>query len=85
MLYGVTTDYEYASKHERDRIEVWSGSFMSVWEAEGYSLPKGGGYMLTTHNGDSVRVECPTPRNERTYQEIDAAINEALNGFYGSD
>lgn len=83
MHFGVTTDYEYTGK--RDRIQVWSGAFMSTWEAEGYSLPKGDGYMLTTYNGDKVRVKCPTPRNYYTYREVDAAIELALNEFYGTD
>lgn len=78
--YGVATDYEWAGK--RDRLVVWSGSFMSTFEAEGIELPKGDGYMLTTYNdGDKVRVSCPTPRDESNYEQVDVAINAALNAY----
>ena len=79
--YGVTSDYEYNATHRRERLDIWSGPFCDVWEAEAYSLA--GGYMLTTHSGDKVRVVCPTPRQDDNYEEIDAAINEALNKHYG--
>lgn len=78
--FGVATDYDYTGK--RDKVIVWSGSFMGTFEAEGLSLPKGDGYMLTTYNGDKVRVECPTPRETENYEEIDAKINAALNAHY---
>lgn len=78
--YGVATDYEWAGK--RDRLVVWSGSFMSTFEAEGIELPKVDGYMLTTYNdGDKVRVTCPAPRNESNFHEVDAAINAAMNEY----
>ena len=81
MQYGVMTDYEYNSEHKRERITVWSGTFMDSWEAEGYSLPGRNGYMLTTYNGDKVRVACPM-RDDSTYQEVDAAISSALEAHY---
>ena len=77
MRYGVMTDYEYNSEHKRERITVWSGPFMSTFEAEGYSLPGRNGYMLTTYNGDKVRVACAM-RNGQTYEAVDKAISEAL-------
>lgn len=76
--YGVAQDYEYSATHKRERIQVWSGPFMSVWEAEGYSLPKRNGYMLTTYNGDKVRVSTPLRRDDN-YREVDSAISDALN------
>ena len=81
MRYGVMTDYDYNSEHKRERISVWSGQFMGTWEAEGYSLPKRDGYMLTTYNGDKVRVACAM-RDDSTYQEVDAAISTALTEHY---
>lgn len=80
--FGITTDYDYTGK--RDRLDVWEGSFMSSRTAEGYSLPKGDGYMLTDYNGHKIRVECPVPRDENTYREVDEAINLALNEHYAS-
>lgn len=79
-LYGIATDYEWTGK--RDRIVVWSGPFMSTFEAEGIELPRGDGYMLTTYNdGDKVRVSCPAPRNETNFREVDQAINDAMNEY----
>jgi len=78
--FGVTTDYDARGK--RDYLDVWAGGFMSEWEARGVSLPMGDGYMLTTYNGDKVRVTCPTPRNETNYREIDAAIQDAMAAHY---
>ena len=71
------TDYEYNADHKRERITVWSGPFMGTFEAEGYSLPGRDGYMLTTYNGDKVRVACAM-RNEQTYEVVDKAVSEAL-------
>lgn len=80
--FGVMTDYEYRVSHKRDRIVVWSGPFYSTFEAEGYSLPNGAGYMLTTYNGDKVRVECPSPREQDNYEEADLLIAAALNAHF---
>lgn len=80
--YGVMTDYEYNVDHKRQRLTVWSGAFMAVHEAWGVSLPKNDGYMLTTYNGDKVRVTCPVERTEDNYREVDAAISAALDAHY---
>lgn len=77
--YGVIRDYDYSETHKRERLTIWSGSFMSDREGEAYTLPKGDGYMIRLEYGDKVRVTCPTPRNDATYNEVDAAINKALN------
>lgn len=82
MHYGVSTDYDYNASHKRDRITVWSPPFASTYEAEGYSLPGGDGYMLTTYNGDKVRVTCPTPRTDETYEAVDKAVSDALNAHH---
>lgn len=80
--FGVTTDYDHSADRKRDYIDVWTGQWMGSYEARGVSLPKGDGYMLTTYSGDKVRVTCPTPRDETTYQEVDAAINAALQDYH---
>lgn len=84
-LYGVATDYDRNEGRKRDYLTVWSGPFMSVYEASGVSLPKGDGYMLTLAFGGKVRVSCPTPRNDDNWQEVDAAIDEALHRHYGEE
>lgn len=83
--YGITTDYDYNAGHKRDRIDVYSGPWYHTWDAEGYSLPNGDGYMLTTYNGDKVRVSCPTPRNDGNYLQVDEAINAALNHHFANN
>ena len=82
VYFGVATNYDANEKSKRDHLDVWEGAFMSSHTASGVSLPKGDGYMLATYNGDKVRVTCPTPRTEATYQAVDQAINAALNAFY---
>jgi hypothetical protein len=79
--YGIATDYERNAGRKRDHLTVWSGPFCSVFEASGVSLPKRDGYMLTTYNGDKVRVTCPL-RTDDTWQETDAAISAALAAHY---
>ena len=81
-VYGITTDYEYTSTHQRERLLVWSPPFFSVFEGEALSLPNGAGYMVTTYNGDKVRVACPSPRTDANYQEVDDAIGAALNAHH---
>ena len=76
--YGIMTDYEYNTDHKRERITIWSQPFYSSLDAEGYSLPKLNGYMLTTINGAKIRVECEL-RNNDNYMEVDKAINDAMN------
>lgn len=83
--YGVATDYEYSATHKRERLTVWSGPFYSVYEAEAYTLPAGDGYMVTTYNGDRLRVECPTPRTDATYQAVDDAISATLVAYWGEE
>ena len=80
--FGVATDYDYSATHARDRITVWSGALYSVFEADGLSLPSGAGYMLTTYQGDKVRVECPAPRDGDNFSEVDRLIGSALNAHY---
>lgn len=80
--YGITEDYEYNSTHKRERLQLWEGDWFSSHAGVAFSLPKGDGYMITTYNGDKVRVSCPTPRNDANYLKVDEAINKALNDFH---
>jgi hypothetical protein len=77
--YGIIEDHDYNSTHKRKRLTLWSGSFMSDYEGEALSLPKGDGYMVNLGYGDKVRVECPVERTDANYQEQDKAFNDALN------
>ena len=79
-MFGTATDYEYSATHKRQRLTVWSGSFMSTFEGDALSLKDG--FMITTYNGDKVRVTCPPVRNETTYGEVDDAISDALDAHY---
>jgi hypothetical protein len=77
--YGIIVDDEYNATHKRKRLTLWSGPFASVLEGEALSLPKGDGYMVTTYNGEKIRVEAPVERTSENYEEQDRAFNEALN------
>lgn len=77
--YGIIEDYDYNLTHKRNKLTIWSGGFMSDREGVAYSLPKNDGYMITLEYGDKVRVECPVPRTSDNYNEVDKAINVALN------
>lgn len=79
--FSVATDYEYNKTHKRDAISVWSGPFCSTWEATGLSLPGNRGYMLHLYGGGKLRVDCPAPRTEENYLEVDAAISAAMEKF----
>jgi hypothetical protein len=76
--YAIATDYDRNEGRKRDYLTVWSGGFLSDYEASGVSLPRGDGYMLTLAYGGKVRVTCPTPRNEDNWQAVDAAVSAAL-------
>ena len=76
--YSVASDYEYNATHKRDCITVWSGAFCSDFEASGLALPGNAGYMLNLYYGGKVRVECPCPRTELNYLEVDAAVCDAM-------
>ena len=81
--FGVATDYEWRGTHKTDRLTIWSGPFMSVYEGEAISLPNGAGYMVYVYqSGRKVRVSCPSPRDDTNYREVDDAISEALNAHY---
>lgn len=83
--FGMIEDYDYNVTHKRHRMSIWSGPFMSNREGVAYSLPKSDGYMITLEYGDKVRVSCPAPRNDVNYQEVDKAINDALNEHFKED
>ena len=80
-MYGVTTNYD-KTLFGREVINVWSGSFMSGWEAEGVALPKGDGYMLKTYNGDKLRVTCEAPRTDDNFMRVDEAISDAMKRYH---
>jgi len=82
MAYGVRG--EERTFFGREVLTVWSGPFFSVYEGEAVALPRGDGYMLRMLHGhdEPVRVECPVPRTDENYQEIDAAIVAAVEKWY---
>jgi hypothetical protein len=81
--FGVVTDYEWRGTHKTDRLTIWSGSFMSLYEGEAISLPNGAGYMVYVYqSGSKVRVSCPCPRDDTNYLKVDNAISEALDAHY---
>lgn len=74
--YGITEDHDYNATHKRHRLNLWSGTFYDVHE--GHALSTTTGYMVTPTYGDKFRVDCPSPRTDENYREVDAAISRAL-------
>lgn len=88
MRYGVRD--EYAPRFGRQVLTLWSGTFSDAYEGEAVELPKHNGYMIRTrgflgYGAQSIRVECASPRTSENYQEVDAALNEALNAHDGKE
>lgn len=83
--YGYTEDYEYNATHKRISFTIWSGPFMSVWEASGYATPGAKQVTVTTYAPDRVVVKLPEgvtfPRTDENYRQIDDAINASLNEY----
>lgn len=79
MRYGIIEDHAHNKTHKRKRLTLWSGTFMTDYEGEAFSLPKGDGYMVNLGYGDKVRVVAPVERTDENYQEQDKAFNDALN------
>lgn len=69
---------EYAPTSGRQNLTLWSGSFYSVFEGDARELPGHKGFMVTLEYGPRLRVECPAPRTDRNYEQVDAAIRNAI-------
>lgn len=86
MSYGVSTFPPTACTVP---FAVWSGAFMSTFEADGRFRPGARSVTLTTYNGDKVKATMPDgvtlPRTEHNYQRVDAAISEALTAHYAKN
>lgn len=76
-LYYVRDEEEL--EFGRQTLTLWSGAFASTYEGHAVALPRNDGFMVHLDYRDSIRVTCPAPRSESNYQEVDAAINTALN------
>lgn len=84
--YGVATDYEYSASHKRGRVTIWSGPFCGVYEGDALTLPGNAGYVVTMAvDGSKVRVDCPAPRDESNYQNVDDAISAAVAAWYSAN
>lgn len=85
IRFGVTTDCDRSSVR-REYVNVYSGSFLSTFEADGYANHGAQTYSLTTYNSDKVAVRLPegvtAPRNDANSREIDKAISDALNAHF---
>lgn len=77
IRYGVRD--EYKPRFGRQVLTLWTGPFSEQYEGYAWELPKRDGYMVRLDYSEPVKVLCPTPRDEETYVQVDAAINAALN------
>lgn len=73
---------EYAPRFGRQNLTIWSGGFASDMEGWAQELPGHDGFMVTLEfSRGNVRVECPAPRNEENFEEVDDAIAKAIREF----
>lgn len=66
-------------------LTLWSGAFMSDFEGRGRELPKHNGFMVEfafLPGRPKVRVECPAPRTDENYEQVDAAIQAAFTAAF---
>jgi hypothetical protein len=72
---------EYAPTFGRQRLTLWSGAWSSDFEGWATELPRHDGYMVTLDHflsSEKVRVTCESPRTDDNYEQVDAAIAEAV-------
>lgn len=78
---------EYAPKFGRQTLTLWSGAFSSGYEGSAIELPGHNGYMVSVYRGlgetQRVRVECPSPRTDQNYEQVDDAIQAAYDSMDG--
>jgi hypothetical protein len=75
-MYGIRD--EYTPTFGRQNLTLWSGPFSSTFEGTARELPNHNGFMVALTYGSKVRVECDAPRTSDNYQEVDAAICDAV-------
>lgn len=77
-LYGIREDERTTT---RAYFTVWSGPFLSTFEAEGWTRYGAKSATLTDYSGERFRVELPEgvtfPRTAENYRHIDDAISAA--------
>ena len=69
---------EYTTTFGRQSLTVWSGAFASDYIASALELPKRNGFMVTLYDGRKIRVQCPAPRTEKNFHQVDDAISAAI-------
>lgn len=72
---------EYAPRFGRQQLTLWSGGFSSDFEGFAAELPDHNGYMLRLDyvpGHPKIRVECPSPRTDANYEQVDAALRAAF-------
>ena len=86
MRYAIATDYD-ANEEARnngkntDNLGIYSGAFASDVEGWAESVENGSGYNVYLEWRGEFFVECPTPRTESNYEQVDAILNAAINGY----
>lgn len=69
---------EYAPTFGRQNLTLWQGPFMSEYAGSARELPRRDGFMVTLYSGRTIRVPCPAPRTDVNFEEVDAAVTEAI-------
>lgn len=80
--YGVTEDWRRNARTKLHHMLIWEGTFSDQFVGYADELPRHDGYMITLEYAGKIRVTCPAPRNDDNWQEVDAAINAAIDEHY---
>lgn len=87
--YEVRAEYDWYTAYTTS-LTVWEGGMFSTWTATAERVRNGARtFTLHTYAGDEphnrVRVRLPEgitmPRTDQNYEQIDAAISDALNAW----
>lgn len=84
-FYGIRD--EHKPIFGRQRLTIWSGFCMADFDGTAFELPNHNGFSIRFDFGNFdpkqklMQVKCPSPRTEQNCDQVDKAINEAINKY----
>lgn len=76
MIYSIRD--EYKPIFGRQILTIWSGNFASDYEGVAIERPNHSGFLVKLTNR-KITVLCTSPRTPENFNEVDNAINHAIN------
>lgn len=72
---------EYAPTFGLQNLTLWDGALADVFTGTARELPNHDGFMVTLWpTCRKIRVECPAPRTDENFHDVDDAIRTAIKG-----